>query len=110
MNNPIPAASILLAMGSIGLVIYGITTKEMRSEEALEVAAEQAVEQSTPLNGVFSCTYHKLVTHTLSGINSYEITPLASGWNWVFITEEQGAVFFTQTAGQFCYVHHVGEE
>lgn len=109
MSKKSVVSAMFVVAGMVGLATYGRHVVE--EHQQFQVEEEQLEEVwSEPLNGVFTCNYYKGTTHQLEGISWYEVTDSARGWNWTFIVEDGTAVFFTQTAGQFCYVIHVGEE
>lgn len=74
-----------------------------------EPVVEEVVEY-LPLNGVFYCEYYKAKTQVVENIVNYETISVGSGWNWLLHLGDGTTLFYTQTAGQFCYVHHVEEE
>lgn len=108
MSKKSAISGVLLVAGFIGLAGKVYYDKEKAQEQLEQEQLEEI--PVLPLNGVFTCNYYKGTTHQLEGISWYEVTESARGWNWTFIVEDGTAVFFTQTAGQFCYVSHVEEE
>lgn len=107
MSKKSAISGIFLAIGLAALGAKGYADRVEKEKLEQQQLEDIPVE---PLNGVFSCEYYKGTTQKLEGISWYEVTESARGWNWTFIVEDGTAVFFTQTAGQFCYVTHVGEE
>lgn len=92
----------------LGLV--ALAGKAYYDKEQLEGQVQVEDIPVETLNGEFYCEYYKAKTQVLSNVYSYETIATQSGWNWVFELHDETAVFYTQTAGQFCYVIHVGEE
>ena len=107
MSKKSAISGVLVVMGFAALC--GKAYFDKVEQEKLE---QQQLEDIPvePLNGEFYCEYYKAKTQVLSNVYSYETIATQSGWNWVFELHDETAVFYTQTAGQFCYVIHVGEE
>ena len=71
------------------------------------VEEEEVVVEEYPLNGVFYCEFYKTKTAAVENIIHFEVVPIGSGWNWTLYIDDGAVLFFTQTAGQFCYINHV---
>lgn len=106
-GDPVAAGVALICTALGGLVGYSIALDQEQEQEPLEVVQE-AVE-AAPLDGEFTCSYYKSTTLKLENITSYEVVGIENGWNWVFQGEDGSSFFYTQTAGQLCYVRSVVE-
>lgn len=105
MSKKSAISGVFVILGFVALA-----GKAYYDKEQLEAQAQVEDIPVETLNGEFYCEYYKAKTQVLSNVHSYETIATQSGWNWVFELHDETAVFYTQTAGQFCYVIHVGEE
>lgn len=95
---PLDIAGGILGMSLLaGLFVFA-------AQSAPAHNAQDNEEVVMPLNGTFRCEYYKAKGQEVSNVIGYEVTPAASGWNWIITVEDGTSLFFTQTAGQFCYV------
>ena len=103
MNNK-KAATIVTAAMLGGLVIAGaMFTKKEREEEYIEV-------EVLPLNGEFSCTYHKARVMHVPDVVNFSVTDAQAGWNWSLELKDGSVLFFTQGTDKLCFITHVEEE
>ena len=106
MSKKSVVSAIFLVAGAAGLVTYTAVNK------AEEVEVEVVEEDYIPvimLDGVFQCEYYKATAQHVPDVINYEVVATQSGWNWILHLKDDTSLFYTQSAGQFCYVKHVGE-
>lgn len=100
MRMPLDIAGGILGMSLLaGLFVFAAQSAPAHSAQGNEDSAA-----ALPLNGTFRCEYYKAKGQEVSNVIGYEVTPASSGWNWIITVEDGTSLFFTQTAGQFCYV------
>lgn len=90
---------ILLGSAAIGLAFSNAYDKQAVEEEAVEV-----VEEYTPSPGTFHCEYYKAKTQVVEDVYDHYVVHVSNGWNWVLTMHDGTTLYYTQTAGQFCYV------
>lgn len=82
-------------------------------DRTLRVESEEAIPEETieelPLNGVFQCEYYKSVAQKIPDVANFEVFPEGGEWMWRLDLHDGTSLFYSQTAGQFCYVHNVEE-
>lgn len=113
MSKKSVISGIFLVVGLAALsgkAHYDKAEQEHLEQEHLEQQQMEDEIPYYPLNGTFTCEYYKAKTQVMEGISWYSVSETSRGWNWMFSMEDDTAIFYTQTAGQFCYVKHVGEE
>lgn len=107
MSKKSAISGVFVVLGFVALAGKAYYDKEQQPQVEQEQLEDIPVEA---LNGEFRCEYYKAKTQVVEGIAGYEVTEGTRGWNWVFHMHDETSIFYTQTAGQFCYVVHVGED
>lgn len=102
MNNTFAS----LAVGAIfGGFVATITVATLSNTEEEYTEAEVL-----PLNGEFSCTYHKARVMHVENVVNFSVTDNQAGWNWSLELKDGSVLFFTQGTDKLCFITHVEEE
>lgn len=98
-----------------GTIVLGIVLAGTVATMAITIKNTQPKEEYTeveylPLNGEFSCTYHKASVMHVPDVVNFSVTDAQAGWNWSLELKDGSVLFFTQGTDKLCFITHVEEE